>query len=159
MFQIKRCKKCEKDLPYDHFNKYSKAKDGLYYICKKCTKLYRKSLKRKAPKKKACSSCKVVQPISEFWKNKSQADGHQHYCKACNKAKNDMYRAQPEKKERYALTSWAWREENRDKVRASQLVRTRRYRDRHPERVRVSNLMSKKRQKLRMFRELVKESS
>ena len=79
---------------------------------------------------KECFKCHQVKPLSEFYRHPRMADGHLNKCKACtrvdvmiNRARKDnYYRAYD--RERNALPH-----RRRDRAR-----RTRRYREKHPER-------------------------
>lgn len=156
----KTCPKCTKALPLYKFAKNRCAKDGLQVYCRPCFKLIRKAGKlRKPPANKTCSDCKQTFPNTEFWKNKSQRDGLQNYCKSCNKARNDRYRSQPDVKDRNALTQWVWRQDNIERCREASRIRCKRYRERHPDRVKAALKAYRVRCKQRWLKELLVKSS
>lgn len=80
---------------------------------------------------KVCYTCKLEKPLSEFHKNKANKDGLQKQCKVCHIDTKKAYRENNKErvkatqkaylennKERYAALKKAWRQENRDKVNA-----------------------------------------
>lgn len=79
---------------------------------------------------KACSNEKCTeanpQPCGNFWKDARNASGMQSQCKTCknhsnkrwfdsNPSKIAEYEASPERKARHKETTYAWREQNKDK--------------------------------------------
>jgi hypothetical protein len=46
----KTCKTCKQELPFSDYNKEPRAKDKLFYSCKKCQNFYRKELRVNNPK-------------------------------------------------------------------------------------------------------------
>ncbi len=72
---------------------------------------------------RTCTKCKTEKPLEEFTKSKRFRSGHTAMCKICTCARQA-----------------AWRENNRDKVRAA----TKRYATTHPERVRAQTKIYQK---------------
>jgi hypothetical protein len=152
----KKCPRCEKQLALFKFAKNRCAKDGLQVYCRTCLANIRKKGKlRKPPATKQCAKCKEVFPSSNFWKNKSQKDGLQSYCKVCNRQLNEAYRNNPEKKDRVSLTTWLWRQDNRERYLEAARIRWARYRERHREKLNERTRERRKRERYMMFRELL----
>src|SRR4051794_23979299 len=59
---------------------------------------------------KICSSCMAKLELKEFGKNKSQKDGYHYYCKPCVKSKAEINKEKNK----------AWREKNKDQMKAYQ---------------------------------------
>jgi 5-methylcytosine-specific restriction endonuclease McrA len=68
---------------------------------------------------KCCSACFGLLPLGQFWRNSGCADGHETICKECRKVQLRAYRAQ-------------------NHVRVKHAQHAREFRQRHPERVRLS---------------------
>lgn len=65
---------------------------------------------------KTCSKCKEEKPYSEFYKDKTRKDGLEYKCNSCQKSYNkDYYEAN---KEKCNAQSKAWREANKEKLKA-----------------------------------------
>lgn len=95
----KRCGKCNKTFPIDHFHKNKLQKDGHSSVCKDCQKQYERLLRERnraraqqlnvgdKPVSKRCSWCHRTLLISEFSKNSSKPDGHTDICSDCRRSK------------------------------------------------------------------------
>lgn len=87
---------------------------------------------------KVChGACKEWRPLDRFSKRKGTPDGLRYICKECeNDYRRQSYRADPEKSKK---ASARWVAENPDRARENARVRAKRYRERHPEKVRESS--------------------
>lgn len=130
MSGFKRCGRCRQDLPVTEFYRNRKAKDGLQYACKACTKAYadnpgppRRRLIREYDvggelAAKQCSRCDTVKPVDEFSAMSSAGDGLQPACRACSRSYSKAYHADPEKREDYLAKKRLRYEANAEEIRA-----------------------------------------
>ena len=97
----KQCQACKQIFPEDHFVRNKRKKDGLAYLCKKCSKLLREeynlqwSKERESKIKdeftlfptfeKTCSLCHQIKPLTMFYTRKNSKDGHSSSCKECDR--------------------------------------------------------------------------
>ena len=103
----KRCQSCKQILPADHFTRNKRKKDGLDFVCKKCSRLLREdynlrwSKERKSKIKdeftlfptfeKDCSVCHETKPLTMFYTRKNSKDGHNASCKECDRKLQRLY--------------------------------------------------------------------
>ena len=103
----KQCHICKQILPTDHFVRNKRKKDGLNYICKKCSEIlheqynlrWRKERESKTkdefalfPKfEKTCSICHEAKSLAMFYTRKNSKDGYNSSCKECNLKKMKKY--------------------------------------------------------------------
>ena len=92
----KRCGKCGKVKPVIDFHKNKYSKDGLFFCCKECKKMYRVKNKTKLPNEiavKKCNQCGKLKSINEFYiKPYESKDGYYSICKECQKSKVNLYK-------------------------------------------------------------------
>jgi hypothetical protein len=100
---------------------------------------------------KVCSSCITKLPIKEFGRNKSQRDGYHYYCKPCvknkaesNKEKNKAWREK--NKEELKAYQQKYRKDNRERINEYQ-------RNRPIEKKRKANCSEKKKQREKQRRQ------
>lgn len=60
--------------------------------------------KRTNQSSKKCSLCEIIKDLENFYKDRGKRDGHSHWCKDCTRLRNRK-----------------WREDNRERKRASNL--------------------------------------
>ncbi len=102
---MKKCTKCKKRREESEFGKDRRSKDGLAYLCKKCSREYSRRRYRRirgpvkryfryeeshrtidGVKQKRCSKCEKWKEESKFGKNTRQNDGLKSWCKDCGRA-------------------------------------------------------------------------
>lgn len=97
----KKCSKCKQVKNLDEFNKWSRAKDGHHYNCRRCIavnskKIYDKYMGKareyhQGTKKKITQQCNVCNRVKtvENFRTCGQTKGIPHYRKKCNKCISD----------------------------------------------------------------------
>lgn len=138
---MKRCRRCERELPVTEFPKNRRKEDGLHYYCRECTRAYQREYAKKnaarnsdeivIPSEKRCPGCGITRPSSEWYRNRASRDGLMSHCKPCRRAKEAKYRA--ENPEKWCEKDRRWRKANPDKVRE----KDRRRQKAHPEKYRA----------------------
>jgi len=92
----KPCLQCKKIKGKDEFFKSSSRKDGLYNICKECSKERDRevsNMEKVVPETKVCSTCKEEKKSCEFGKRKKSFDGLNGVCKVCLNARDRLRKA------------------------------------------------------------------
>lgn len=121
----KTCVKCKITKPLDDFHNDKGKKDGKRNDCKACKNAHI-SIDLKAREDveangKICAHCKVQKPASEFYDRKQSSDGKIGQCKECY----DKHQKE--------------RQDNDPNRFEKQVVKVRRYRDKHKERINREN--------------------
>ncbi|MFD7884732.1 endonuclease VII domain-containing protein [Streptomyces bauhiniae] len=98
---VKRCGKCERELPPAAFARDRNRRDGLQVYCRECVAEYgaahyrrrREAMGKPAREKvdvpsghKLCLKCGEVKPWAEWHRNSSASDGLSTRCKTCRAA-------------------------------------------------------------------------
>jgi hypothetical protein len=140
----KACRLCGETKPVELFEK---TKFGHRSECKKCK--YQQAVARLARKldenpnhllPKTCTKCEVEKPADDFYKVRARGSVRHGRCKVCSAEIHRAYRAanaesiraqRESMKEHNDAVSNIWKDNNRRSLRAA----SRRYRERHPERV------------------------
>ena len=93
---MKICKKCNKNLSLDNYNKNKSKKDNLDIYCKSCvtekSKKYRNPKTKPSstnPNNKICILCVLEKSKTQFSKMISQHDGLNYWCKDCIKKQRE----------------------------------------------------------------------
>lgn len=99
---MKTCKYCQRELPFEAFNKKKAVKDGYSNYCRTCV-----NGKEVSVETKTCQKCDLERTSSEFHKMKSSEDGLHPYCKSCKAS----YAAKlyDKDKERILIVKAKWR--------------------------------------------------
>ena len=121
VFNMKTCKRCNKEYEFDFFGKNKSAKDGYRNICKNCTKA---ALKIKPlDGVGVCSACGEEKPRIDFSK-------HRNSCKVCTnkftKGRRDYDR------EEHNIRSREWRDFNKERINADKREREQARRNAEP---------------------------
>ena len=99
---MKRCARCDRDLPTSAFTRRAASRDGLQYWCRECNSEWARSRHplRRAPTpevqvgQKWCRRCEEAKSTDQFAKNASARDGLQAHCRSCQA---DTYRERRER--------------------------------------------------------------
>ena len=125
----KRCSRCKKRRPRDHFNVELRSRDGLDYVCRKCrtdrmaelrgSKTRRPNATKTARAKRAagqqgktCSKCREYKRYSAYNRLNGVGDGYQPACRVCvHNAQNAAYQQnRDERRARARALYWKHRE-------------------------------------------------
>lgn len=93
---LKHCRKCDRTLPLEAFDRNNSRKDGRVHICKECKRKNSKrphagNRKRRIAERerlrkaglKRCGKCKKILPIEKFFNNNRNLDKLAWNCKIC----------------------------------------------------------------------------
>lgn len=93
---LKRCTRCQVDLPLEAFARGKGYKDGIRSWCRACTAAYRRKRRHghegyeraRSPRAvegaKTCTGCGESKPVQEFHRSASSKDGWHSRCKVCS---------------------------------------------------------------------------
>lgn len=87
MQETRRCNKCGKVQPLEHYEPARRYRDGRMPICRTCRVVYRAELHRRAKQDpghaKQCRRCEEHLPLTEFALDRRSPDGYGTRCKRC----------------------------------------------------------------------------